>query len=346
MLLARRREHVPVGAATAAAERWEGRVRVASAWGGDEGWAEEDEQFRRLQGYEWAKAETQEFLKKQMKKGKKGNGDGEAHKYVAKYREESERCVAEVALSVKEALLFKRKSSQSEASPPRDAKKLKICQNESGSNKGEDSSGSVTAQKQDGGSSGAGTCESGSEEEKETVVDEGKVESFGSQSSEPIQPKPSVATEPVMMEANVMPCSESIVSEINTEDNGSQDCNGAVADKFDGTVSQASSVLSSETLAGAGKSNDMEIDASLEHKAAVNEESLPSTSVPALDEPLNFDAFNSAAELEVLGLEKLKSELQSRGLKCGGTLQERAARLFLLKSTPLDKLPKKLLAKK
>ncbi|KAK7243765.1 hypothetical protein RIF29_38576 [Crotalaria pallida] len=50
----------------------------------------------------------------------------------------------------------------------------------------------------------------------------------------------------------------------------------------------------------------------------------------------------------VLGLERLKSELQSCGLKCGGrgTLQERAVRLFLLKWTPLDKLRKKLLAKK
>jgi hypothetical protein len=49
----------------------------------------------------------------------------------------------------------------------------------------------------------------------------------------------------------------------------------------------------------------------------------------------------------VLGLEKLKTEteLQGQGLKCGGTLQDRAARLFLLKTTPLDKLPKKLLAK-
>lgn len=45
-------------------------------------------------------------------------------------------------------------------------------------------------------------------------------------------------------------------------------------------------------------------------------------------------------------MERLKNELQGRGLKCGGTLQERAARLFLLKSTPLDKIPKKLLAKK
>ncbi|CAH8335098.1 unnamed protein product [Eruca vesicaria subsp. sativa] len=48
----------------------------------------------------------------------------------------------------------------------------------------------------------------------------------------------------------------------------------------------------------------------------------------------------------VMVMERLKTELQSRGLKCGGRLQERAARLFLLKSTPLDMLQKKLLAKK
>lgn len=50
--------------------------------------------------------------------------------------------------------------------------------------------------------------------------------------------------------------------------------------------------------------------------------------------------------LQVLGMERLKLELQSHGLKCGGTLQERASRLFLLKTTPLDKIPKKHLAKK
>jgi Replication stress response SDE2 C-terminal len=48
---------------------------------------------------------------------------------------------------------------------------------------------------------------------------------------------------------------------------------------------------------------------------------------------------------QVLGMERLKSELLKNGLKCGGTLQERAARLFLLKTTPIDKLPKKILAK-
>ncbi|CAI6003182.1 unnamed protein product [Closterium sp. NIES-65] len=45
-----------------------------------------------------------------------------------------------------------------------------------------------------------------------------------------------------------------------------------------------------------------------------------------------------------LGLERLKQELQQRGLKCGGTLSERAARLFLLASTPVDQLDPKHLA--
>ncbi|KAI8025881.1 Replication stress response regulator SDE2 [Camellia lanceoleosa] len=47
--------------------------------------------------------------------------------------------------------------------------------------------------------------------------------------------------------------------------------------------------------------------------------------------PLNFDEFNSAAELEVFGMERLKSELQSRGLKCGGTLHSELPGLFCSK---------------
>ncbi|ESW19295.1 hypothetical protein PHAVU_006G112400 [Phaseolus vulgaris] len=312
---------------------------------------------------------AEDFLKKQMKKGKgkgKADGDSEAHKYVEKYRAESERCVADVALSVKEALTAKRKSP---SQPPRDAKKLKIWmgkrklnesdsdysddsdvegemeksdllndQNESESTKAEGSLGSVTG---GGGASGSGSCESGSEEEKETVA-QVNVGSVGLLTDESIQ----VMDEPVISnETTAMP-NESVAVGLNAEEDGNQDCHGGVSDKFDGALNQASNITGSETVATGKSNNDMEIDGSLEHKAAVNEESSPSTSEPAMDEPLNFDAFNSSADLEVIGLERLKSELQSRGLKCGGTLQERAARLFLLKSTPLDKLPKKLLAKK
>ncbi|KAL7203204.1 hypothetical protein ACSBR2_016497 [Camellia fascicularis] len=48
-----------------------------------------------------------------------------------------------------------------------------------------------------------------------------------------------------------------------------------------------------------------------------------STDVSHVVKPLNFDEFNSAAELEVFGMERLKSELQSGGLKCGGSESSR-----------------------
>ena len=79
---------------------------------------------------EW-KAEEQErklekvaedFIKKKAKKGKKGVGDGLAHKYVAKYREESERCVAEVLDSVNDAI----KKRKAGPAAPLEAKRANI----------------------------------------------------------------------------------------------------------------------------------------------------------------------------------------------------------------------------
>uniref|UniRef100_A0ACD5VTM5 Uncharacterized protein n=1 Tax=Avena sativa TaxID=4498 RepID=A0ACD5VTM5_AVESA len=58
---------------------------------------------------------------------------------------------------------------------------------------------------------------------------------------------------------------------------------------------------------------------------------------------LNF--YNSVEELVVLGPEKLKEALAARGLKAGGTVQQRAERLFLLKHTPLEQLDRKHFAK-
>ena len=51
------------------------------------------------------------------------------------------------------------------------------------------------------------------------------------------------------------------------------------------------------------------------------------------DEPLSAlaEAAPDAAALEAHGLEALKAELTRLGLKCGGTLAERAARLFALR---------------
>ncbi|KAL7121549.1 hypothetical protein ACP275_02G188800 [Erythranthe tilingii] len=111
--------------------------------------------------------------------------------------------------------------------------------------------------------------------------------------------------------------------------------------KVDEIVSQQPGISGAENKA---------VSAAVENsckREAIQEESVPATeNLQNLNNPIKFDEYNSAAELEVLGLARLKSELQAQGLKCGGTLQERAARLFLLKTTPLEMLPKKLFAKR
>ncbi|NXI67860.1 SDE2 regulator, partial [Anseranas semipalmata] len=62
-------------------------------------------------------------------------------------------------------------------------------------------------------------------------------------------------------------------------------------------------------------------------------------------EPIDLLTFNSAVEMEVLGLDKLKMELMALGLKCGGTLQERAARLFSVRGLSRDQIDPSLFAK-
>jgi hypothetical protein len=63
-------------------------------------------------------------------------------------------------------------------------------------------------------------------------------------------------------------------------------------------------------------------------------------------EPLNLTDYNSIEELEELGLDRLKGALMAIGVKCGGTLQERASRLFSLKGLDASDFPKRLLANK
>ncbi|NXY80827.1 SDE2 regulator, partial [Alcedo cyanopectus] len=62
-------------------------------------------------------------------------------------------------------------------------------------------------------------------------------------------------------------------------------------------------------------------------------------------EPIDLLAFHSAAELEALGLDKLKLELMALGLKCGGTLKERAARLFAVRGLTRDQIDPAFFAK-
>jgi hypothetical protein len=60
-----------------------------------------------------------------------------------------------------------------------------------------------------------------------------------------------------------------------------------------------------------------------------------------LDFDLNSDAFSTTEVLESLGLEALKTELDKRGLKTGGSLSERAARLLAVRGLAWDQIDKK-----
>lgn len=60
---------------------------------------------------------------------------------------------------------------------------------------------------------------------------------------------------------------------------------------------------------------------------------------------LDLSAFNSVTELGALGLDRLKSALMAINLKCGGTLQERAERLFSTKGKSADEIDPALFAK-
>ncbi|XP_076373723.1 splicing factor 3a subunit 3 noi [Tachypleus tridentatus] len=60
---------------------------------------------------------------------------------------------------------------------------------------------------------------------------------------------------------------------------------------------------------------------------------------------LDLSAFSSWEELASLGLDRLKSALMALGLKCGGTLEERAQRLFYTKGKKLSELDPALFTK-
>ena len=62
-------------------------------------------------------------------------------------------------------------------------------------------------------------------------------------------------------------------------------------------------------------------------------------------DPIDLEEFGSVAELETVGGDRLKHVLQSMGLKCGGTVRERAERLFSTKGKALSELDPSLFAK-
>ncbi|KAJ8598898.1 hypothetical protein CTAYLR_010759 [Chrysophaeum taylorii] len=63
-------------------------------------------------------------------------------------------------------------------------------------------------------------------------------------------------------------------------------------------------------------------------------------------DPLDLEEFATVADLELLGLDRLKAALMAAGCKCSGTLAERARRLWSTKGRSRDEWDPKIFAKK
>lgn len=273
---------------------------------------------------------------------KKGVGNGATQKYVKKYKEESDKCIEAVDLALQESFKNGKRKVYAESEK---SKRLKIWKGKRavGDSDSDDSSdeedeesivlnngNQVVPDKGTGESSGSvmdggkASSSSGSEEEKDIVVN---------LSSD--VPKGEITGVQVMINEEKM--DDSPVVQTEKEENSSGDVEKNM-------LEAASETAVSSVPAKNQGNNDSQVKTVGDAGETESADAAAVCCKPV--EPLNFDDFNSAKDMEVMGMERLKTELQSRGLKCGGTLSERAARLFLLKSTPIDKLPKKLLAKK
>ncbi|GFY92361.1 ubiquitin-like superfamily protein [Actinidia rufa] len=315
---------------------------------------------------EW-KAEAEErrlekiaddFIKKKVKAVKKGGGSGDADKYVQKYREDSAKCMEEVEKSVREAI-GKRKVAAGGA----DAKRLKIWvgkrtvgdsdsddMDEDDSNDDEEEENDKSVILDDGNRSDSNKEEEGSSGFCYWSEAGWKIfwwSMVGSESNDDGEPALETHGERTLGNGDGPLSQKTLVSGTEACKTEKQESNQPESGNLEGTVGQPQGISCSGDggVLDCGMINVVGLNS--ESKPVVHDETVVAgTDVSYVVKPLNLDEFNSAAELEAIGMERLKSELQSHGLKCGGTLQERAARLFLLKTTPLEMLPKKLLAKK
>lgn len=62
-------------------------------------------------------------------------------------------------------------------------------------------------------------------------------------------------------------------------------------------------------------------------------------------QPIKLVEYDSVEALESAGGDRLKVTLQSMGLKCGGTVRERAERLFSVKGKQMDEIKPSLFAR-
>ncbi|KAI3947217.1 hypothetical protein MKX01_019870 [Papaver californicum] len=317
------------------------RLRYVNAEKKLEEWKAEEEE-RKLEKV------AEDFLKKKGKELKKSGSKGD-DKYIEKYRQDSEKCMEGVENAVRDAFKSlgeaKRKSIPTSGNSDKRLKLWSVEEDEDESDSSDDEGDEKSEVLDDGnhegklkdgeGSSGSGSVENpggdisspgGSTESNTGCFEAGQ----GSGSNDEIDGLmgPEMESRDIVSEAEI----------VHIKGNRSV---GTESESDNQTVDQSANVSNLEIRNELARNSVVaEVNGSVEEAVVASEKNSD------LEKPLNFDDFNCAADMEVLGMERLKAELQAHGLKCGGALKERASRLFLLKTTPVDKLPKKLLAKK
>ncbi|PKA55921.1 hypothetical protein AXF42_Ash014593 [Apostasia shenzhenica] len=306
---------------------------------------------------------AEQFLKKKAKETKK-NSSVDVDKYLEKYREDSAKCMEEVEESVRQSFeVYKDLKRKACPVSDRSFKRMKIWL---GKNKVDDSCSEEDDDDEDdeaeeesvvlddhiktrGASStmGSGSCAGSG------ASSDGESSAGGSDRSNLEQ-----AIGNVLYDGLVSSCDQS------NSDEADENCNvlpvvepshSIVVNDLDSNVSAEAKPMFAASAAHGDYSSGLfnlpeielkpDVDTPRESSLDIEDKAGQASDDSLLEEQLNLDNYTSSSELEALGIERLKAELQARGLKCGGTLRERASRLFLLKTIPFDKLPKKLLAK-
>ncbi|XP_074569391.1 uncharacterized protein LOC141826035 [Curcuma longa] len=296
---------------------------------------------------------AEDFLKKKAKEVKK-NSTVAVEKYLEKYREDAEKCMEEVEESVRQSFALYKESKRKilPLSEP-SSKRLKIWLGKKKMDESDSESDDGELEDKDD--------DSDDGDRKSEVLDGGNC-SIQSELQDGGSPSGSVSITNSDVESSGGGSEKSNVDEISTggalislgveHGSGSRGSDSASDEIFNcetGTPEEVdaqtdlvsgSMVVTELSVAKSQKENQPE---SLQKKTDLVVEMSTDNSSP--DGSFNFDDYDSAAHSQLLGMERLKTLLQKYGLKCGGTLKERAARLFLLKTTPLEKLPKKVLAR-
>lgn len=126
----------------------------------------------------------------------------------------------------------------------------------------------------------------------------------------------------------------STTSTVEKQEVGESDCDVKLSD----LPTNLASASGESTVQGDCNDNTSEVKYKLEEvssKLRIEEDNTD----------LDLLRYSDPKELEELGLEKLKNSLMELGLKCGGTLQERAQRLWAIRGLKPEEFPSTLLAK-